>query len=234
VANAIAASTVTAKGDLIVANGASSVSNLAVGADGTTLVANSSQATGLQWQTLVPSQTGNSGKYLTTNGTAASWGSIAAGSLTLLSTTTLSGASTTISGISQNYTNLILISSATSTTADEFCIRLNGDTSNYSYGGAWYGGTTVSSDAASATNKFVLPKCNMGTSLPATTVINLPRYTTTSGQQIVNYSGFAQNNTYGCFGAGIMDNKSAGISSITILSRNGYTISGTSYLYGVN
>ena len=49
VANAIAASTVTAKGDLIVANGAASVSNLAVGADGTTLVANSSSATGVAW-----------------------------------------------------------------------------------------------------------------------------------------------------------------------------------------
>jgi len=49
VANAIAASTVTAKGDLIVANGASSVSNLAVGADGTTLVANSSASTGVAW-----------------------------------------------------------------------------------------------------------------------------------------------------------------------------------------
>ena len=49
VANAIAASTVTAKGDLIVANGASSVSNLAVGSDGTTLVANSSASTGVAW-----------------------------------------------------------------------------------------------------------------------------------------------------------------------------------------
>ena len=49
VANAIAASTVTAKGDLIVANGAASVSNLPVGADGTTLVANSSSSTGVAW-----------------------------------------------------------------------------------------------------------------------------------------------------------------------------------------
>ena len=49
VANAIPLSTVTAKGDLIAGTGASTVSNLAVGADGTTLVANSSSSTGVAW-----------------------------------------------------------------------------------------------------------------------------------------------------------------------------------------
>ena len=46
---AISSNTVTAKGDLIVGNGASSVTNLGVGADGTTLVANSSASTGVSW-----------------------------------------------------------------------------------------------------------------------------------------------------------------------------------------
>jgi len=50
VANAIPKATVTAKGDLITATGASTVTNLAVGADGTTLVANSSASTGVSWQ----------------------------------------------------------------------------------------------------------------------------------------------------------------------------------------
>jgi len=49
VANAIPNSTVTAKGDLIVGNGAASVTNLGVGADGSTLVANSSASTGVSW-----------------------------------------------------------------------------------------------------------------------------------------------------------------------------------------
>jgi hypothetical protein len=49
VANAIPKSIVTAKGDHIVATGASTVTNLPVGADGTTLVANSSSATGMSW-----------------------------------------------------------------------------------------------------------------------------------------------------------------------------------------
>ena len=51
VANAIPRATVTAKGDLITATGASTVTNLAVGADGSTLVANSSASTGMSWTT---------------------------------------------------------------------------------------------------------------------------------------------------------------------------------------
>jgi hypothetical protein len=53
--------------------------------------------------------TGTSGQYLTTNGTTNSWATPASGGMTLLSTTTLSGASTTISSISQSYTNLEVV-----------------------------------------------------------------------------------------------------------------------------
>ena len=49
IANAIQSSTVTAKGDLLAATGSGTLTNLAVGADGTTLVANSSSATGVAW-----------------------------------------------------------------------------------------------------------------------------------------------------------------------------------------
>ena len=45
-------STVTAKGDLIAGTAASTVTNLAVGTDGQTLVANSANASGLGWQPL--------------------------------------------------------------------------------------------------------------------------------------------------------------------------------------
>ena len=51
VANAIPLSTVTTKGDLIAATGASTVANVGVGADGTTLVADSSTSTGLRYNT---------------------------------------------------------------------------------------------------------------------------------------------------------------------------------------
>lgn len=63
---------------------------------------------GIDSTAVVPSQTGNSGKYLTTNGTASSWGTVSGGSLTLLSTTTLTGSSVTVSSISGSYANLYI------------------------------------------------------------------------------------------------------------------------------
>ncbi len=66
--------------------------NLATAVQGTLPVANggtgqTSSANAIN--ALLPSQTGNSGKYLTTNGSASSWGAVASG-LSLVSTTTLS------------------------------------------------------------------------------------------------------------------------------------------------
>jgi len=49
---------------------------------------------------------GTNGQYLTVTGGVPAWGAISAGGMTLLSTTTLSGLTTTISSINQTYTNL--------------------------------------------------------------------------------------------------------------------------------
>ena len=55
VSNTVPLSTVTAKGDLIAANGSASVTNLPAGSDGSVLMANSSSGTGLAWATPVGS-----------------------------------------------------------------------------------------------------------------------------------------------------------------------------------
>jgi len=52
---------------------------------------------------------GSNGQYLTVTGGVPAWGSVSAGGMTLLSTTTMSGASTTISSISGSYTDLLII-----------------------------------------------------------------------------------------------------------------------------
>jgi hypothetical protein len=82
---AIAKTIVDAKGDIIVATADNTVSRLAVGANDTVLVADSAQATGVKWA------------------------APASGGMTLISTTTLSGSSTTISSIPQTYNSLFLI-----------------------------------------------------------------------------------------------------------------------------
>jgi len=78
VSNSISNTLFTAKGDILIATGAATAGKLPVATDGWYLCANSSTLTGLEWAAnpLLPTQTGNSGKYLTTNGTTASWATI--------------------------------------------------------------------------------------------------------------------------------------------------------------
>lgn len=105
-----ATSPLTTKGDLYTFG--TSDTRLAVGANGTTLVADSAEATGLKWA-------------------AAS-----SGGLTLLSTTSLSGTSTSITGISGSYTNLLLqIIDGVKSGVGGVSLQFNSDTgSNYADG----------------------------------------------------------------------------------------------------
>jgi len=69
-----------AKGDILVATAADTPGKLTVGTNGHYLKANSSTATGLEWSAIsqysLPSQTGNGGKFLTTDGSAESWATV--------------------------------------------------------------------------------------------------------------------------------------------------------------
>ena len=79
-ASAIEETIFDAKGDLLVGTAADTVGKLTVGANDTVLVADSSTATGLKWSAYdpLPSQSGNTGKYLTADGSSASWGTLSA------------------------------------------------------------------------------------------------------------------------------------------------------------
>jgi hypothetical protein len=64
-----------AKGDILVASAADTSGKLSVGTNGYYLKANSGAALGVEWAAVdaLPSQAGNAGKYLTTDGSTASW-----------------------------------------------------------------------------------------------------------------------------------------------------------------
>jgi hypothetical protein len=124
------ATAIDAKGDLIAGTGADTFARLAVsGTNGQVLSADSSAATGLAY--------------------------VNPGGMTLLSTTTLSGASTVISSISQSYKNLYVIgygfTNATATGA--MTIKINNTTADYTNGYA--GATNASPTFYNATSNIV-------------------------------------------------------------------------------
>ena len=72
-----------AKGDLLVGTGSDTFDQLPLGTNGYLLTADSATATGIKWAAApvsLPDQTGNAGKFLTTDATTASW-AVVAGSL---------------------------------------------------------------------------------------------------------------------------------------------------------
>ena len=125
-ASGIQETIVNAKGDIIAATAADAVSRLAVGTNTYLLTADSSEATGLKWAAPV-----------------------SGGGMTLLSTTALSGASTTISGISGSYNNLFaFIYGVNNATANgDFRCAPNGNTSSSHT--AYFSNTTTLANAGS-------------------------------------------------------------------------------------
>jgi hypothetical protein len=73
---AIPKSVVTTKGDIIAATASATVTRVGAGTNGFILTADSTEAAGIKWaaaSSQLPSQTGNAGEYLKTDGTTASW-----------------------------------------------------------------------------------------------------------------------------------------------------------------
>jgi hypothetical protein len=73
---AIPESTVTTKGDILAATASATVTRVGAGTNGYILTADSAEAAGIKWAAAtsqLPSQTGNAGEYLKTDGTTASW-----------------------------------------------------------------------------------------------------------------------------------------------------------------
>jgi hypothetical protein len=193
--------TLTTKGDILTRS-STAATRLGVGTDGYMLYADSTQTQGIKWAAAP-----------------------AAGSMTLLSTTNLSGTSTTVSSISQSYKNLqIVIQNATTNANGLFWPTPNGASQNASGvrngtatdsggGPVYFGPFTTSSNA----NKSVIYFTDYANS-------NAPISFLAYGSDSVTGTGFT-------YGGGVL---SAPITSFVFTNQNGTFTGGTIKVYGVN
>jgi hypothetical protein len=210
---AIAKSIVDAKGDLIAATAADTVSRLAVGTNGQLLAADSSAATGLAW-VAAP----------------------ASGGMTLLSTTTLSGSTVTISSISQSYRTLVAFISGVqfSGSPNQLLIRPNGSTSLIDCVG-------VRNPAGSAQTLGInagqiTTENNIETGFANAFQLQINNYASTTAQKPFNFYGRHRGNNppngYSINLAGGINTTSA-ITSLEFNSNGQNYNGGTVLLYGV-
>jgi hypothetical protein len=211
---AIAKTLIDAKGDLIVGSAADTAARLAAGTNGYLLSANSSATNGLEW-VAAP----------------------ASGGMTLLSTTTLSGSSTTISTISGSYIQLLIYGRGIYGSAnDDFFVRFNSDTgSNYlSNTVQGTGSTSIGYSVSTGTSMLV---GGIGTGSAWDQVCNFTttiyRYAETEYKLITNQSAQKTSSVWQNRLSTNAYNSTTAISSLTYLTGSGTFSGGTVYVYGV-
>lgn len=200
----------TAKGDIFIGSAANTYTKLAVGVNGYVLTADSTAATGTKWA-VVP-----------------------AGGVTLLSTTTLSGASTTISSIDQSYKDLYFICyGMTNATADgQFRVNPNGATTvsfagqegatNYSASSSFMAlGISTNLARANASNMFYGYIAGYSNTVSFKPVYYDGFYVGTAGSGVPGTGGGAH------YGTGA-------VTSLVFTNNGGNFSTGTVLLYGVN
>jgi hypothetical protein len=205
---------IDAKGDLIVGTAADTAARLAVGGtNGHVLQVDSSTASGLKWDVVV------------------------AGGMTLISTTTLTGASVTLSSIPGTYKNLQLVirNLKPSTDGQNINWRINSDSGANRH---------VTKFAISASNQsFDNTSCSIGygndnTSAEGSIIVDFFDYASTSTWKFMrsfeldNNSGTPTNFDFALGQHGY--NQTSAISSLLLFPAGGNFTSGTALLYGVS
>jgi hypothetical protein len=209
-------SPLTTKGDLYTYS--TTDARLAVGANGTTLVADSAETTGLKWATPA-----------------------AGGGLTLLSTTTCSGAATTVSSISGSYKHLFIEIYGVTWDTGESALAFN---TNLTSSLAWLAIKPTNLVAFNAVATDVSP-INDGVQNPKRTGAN--NYHSLTIYNYASTSDYKNFQLYGCYEGGDAGNPNrlinfsggassdTAINSFTWKTASGYNMTaGTIKVYGVN
>jgi uncharacterized protein YkvS len=189
---------------------------------------------------------GTNGQVLTadsTNANGVAWATAASGSMTLISTTALSGTSVTLSSIPQTYKKLVMyISGATDTTSNSLILslRINGITSSaYQYSAIVAGTATVTTNANFSSIRLNGPTVTYS-NLANNVCVEIDNYAYGKTNAVKYYAAGevsgAMEFVSGVGGIYNTTTNNAAITSLTIFDSYGSRTfnGGTIYLYGVN
>ena len=206
------ATTITAAGDIVVGTGSGTYDNLPIGTTGQILTADT---------TVSPYKV----KWATAAG---------GGGMTLLSTTALSGSSTSVTSISGAYNTLfILVNYGLGTTTGTVSATLNSATSNYLMVFGRQDTTTNGGATANIPINAGVSQQDSGDGSVCISAINIYNYTSTSTTKPITFSGNFRTgtSTQGINGAGTYVSTSA-ITSFQMNTSAG-TLEGSIRIYGV-
>jgi hypothetical protein len=152
--------------------------------------------------------------------TAPEWQTISTGGMTLLSTTSLSGTSTTVSSISQAYTSLqVIVNNAYVNVANPLLIKING-------GASIEASRVISGTAGTSSTVTSSPNDLPTTSGTSSHRLNLDQYANTSYAKPFYFSGAMPSGSSSTFMGGTYNNSTA-VTSIVVT-----TVAGTATFTG--
>jgi hypothetical protein len=181
---------------------------------------------------------GSTGQVLTVAAGVPSWATATSGGMTLISTTTLTGASVTLSSIPATYNDLQLVirNFRPATNGQDLGLRFNASTTGYFF---WRTDATNDGSASQTPGASYIKIMGSNSSTVSTGISNvfIPDYGNAVTWKMANIQTMGINSTTTTDftplnGIGILNN-SAAITGITLLPSSGNFTSGTALLYGV-
>lgn len=243
-----------AKGDLVVGTGADTFDKLTVGTNEHRLVADSAQTTGLKYvadttnyaiaakgdllagtaaDTVAALSLGTNGQVLTVDTSTATglkYATPSSGGQTLLSTTSLSGASTTVSSISTAYNDLLLIFEDVYSASDGTVMRLQFNNDTAAKYASFYGNNYDTDVKYGPTDGAQVTKIRNTVGNASSGFVYIPNYNNTVTVAGTFSFSYSLTNINGGF---FSYNNAAAITAVTVYMLSGNISGGTLKIYGV-